>query len=69
MVLERAGGPEVVSEAGDAEPALRTVLGHKRAILVLDLNMPGALDSRRRSGARDGARPDGRWTTWLYGAA
>jgi two-component system response regulator NreC len=45
MVLERAGGLEVVSEAGDAESALRTVLGHKPAILVLDLNMPGALDS------------------------
>ena len=41
MVLERAGGFEVVSEAGDAESALRTVLGHKPTILVLDLNMPG----------------------------
>src|SRR3954454_18671082 len=45
MVLERAGGFEVVSEAGDAESALRTVLGHKPAILVLDLNMPGELSS------------------------
>ena len=45
MVLERAGGFEVVSEAGDAESALRTVLGHKPTVLVLDLNMPGELSS------------------------
>ena len=45
MVLERAGGLEVVSEAGDADSALRTVLGHKPAVLVLDLNMPGELSS------------------------
>jgi two-component system, NarL family, response regulator NreC len=45
MVLEREGTFEVVSEAGDAESALRTVLGHKPAILVLDLNMPGQLTS------------------------
>jgi two-component system, NarL family, response regulator NreC len=45
MVLERAGGFDVVSEAGDADAALRTVLGHKPAILVLDLNMPGELTS------------------------
>ena len=45
MVLERAGGFEVVSEAGDADSALRTVLGHKPRILVLDLNMPGELTS------------------------
>jgi two-component system, NarL family, response regulator NreC len=45
MVLERAGGFEVVSEAGDADSALRTVLGHKPAVLVLDLNMPGELTS------------------------
>lgn len=44
MVLERAGF-EVVSEVGDAESAVRTVLGHKPAVLVLDLNMPGALTS------------------------
>ena len=45
MVLERSGGFDVVSEAGDAESALRTVLGHKPAVLVLDLNMPGELTS------------------------
>jgi two-component system response regulator NreC len=45
MVLEREGGFEVVSEAGDADSALRTVLGHKPAVLVLDLNMPGELTS------------------------
>jgi two-component system response regulator NreC len=41
MVLEREKDFEVVSEAADADSALRTVLGHKPAILVLDLNMPG----------------------------
>jgi two-component system response regulator NreC len=45
MVLEREEDFEVVSEAPDAESALRTVLGHKPAILVLDLNMPGELTS------------------------
>jgi two-component system response regulator NreC len=45
LLLERAGGMRVVSEAGDAEAALRIVLGHKPAVLVLDLNMPGPLTS------------------------
>lgn len=44
-VLEQEGGFEVVSEAGDAETALRRVLGYKPAVLVLDLNMPGELTS------------------------
>jgi two-component system response regulator NreC len=41
MVLEREDDFHVVSEAADADSALRTVLGHKPSILVLDLNMPG----------------------------
>jgi two-component system response regulator NreC len=41
LLLDQAGGLRVVSEAGDAETALRTVLRHKPAVLVLDLNMPG----------------------------
>jgi two-component system, NarL family, response regulator NreC len=45
MVLDREAGMEVVSEAGDAETAVRTVLGHKPSVLVLDLNMPGELTS------------------------
>jgi two-component system, NarL family, response regulator NreC len=45
MVLDREAGFEVVSEAGDADSALRTVLGHKPRVLVLDLNMPGELTS------------------------
>jgi two-component system, NarL family, response regulator NreC len=45
MVLDREAGLEVVSEAGDAETAVRTVLGHKPRVLVLDLNMPGELTS------------------------
>jgi two-component system response regulator NreC len=45
MVLEREGDFEVVAEAGDADANLRTVLGHKPTVLVLDLNMPGELSS------------------------
>jgi two-component system response regulator NreC len=45
MVLDREADFEVVSEAGDADGALRTVLGHKPTVLVLDLNMPGELSS------------------------
>ncbi len=45
LLLDQAGGLRVVSEAGDAESALRAVLGHKPAVLVLDLNMPGELTS------------------------
>lgn len=45
LVLERAGGMDVVAEASDAESALRSVLGYKPRVLVLDLNMPGELTS------------------------
>src|SRR3954468_20561695 len=45
LLLERTGDLEVVSEAGTADDAVRTVLGHKPAVLVLDLNMPGELSS------------------------
>src|SRR3954470_7633940 len=45
LLLDQTGGLRVVSEAGDAESALRTVLGHKPTVLVLDLNMPGELTS------------------------
>jgi two-component system response regulator NreC len=41
LLLDQAGGLRVVAEAGDAGTALRKVLGHKPAVLVLDLNMPG----------------------------
>jgi two-component system response regulator NreC len=41
MVLEAEPDIEVVAQAGDAETAARYVLGHKPAILVLDLSMPG----------------------------
>jgi two-component system, NarL family, response regulator NreC len=44
-VLERAGEFAVLSEVGDAETAVRSVLGHKPDVLVLDLNMPGELSS------------------------
>lgn len=45
LVLERAGGFDVLAEAVDGETAVRTVLGYKPDVLVLDLNMPGDLSS------------------------
>lgn len=41
MLLETEPGFEVVAEAGDADTAVRYVLGHKPTVLILDLNMPG----------------------------
>jgi two-component system, NarL family, response regulator NreC len=41
MLLEAEPGFEVVAEAGDAPNAVRYVRGHKPAVLILDLNMPG----------------------------
>jgi len=41
QLLESDDRFEVVAEAGDVESARRYVLGHKPAVLVLDLNMPG----------------------------
>jgi two-component system, NarL family, response regulator NreC len=41
MVLEAEGDMEVVAEAADGEAAVRSTLGHKPDVLVLDLNMPG----------------------------
>jgi two-component system response regulator NreC len=45
LLLDAAPGFEVVAEAGDVDAALRSVAGHKPAVLVLDLNMPGRLSS------------------------
>ena len=45
LLLEIEEGFEVVAEAADADAALRTVLGHKPTVLVLDLNMPGSVTS------------------------
>ena len=56
MVLERAGGFEVVAEAGDADAALRTCSGTSPTVLVLDLNMPGELSSLDADPARAGGR-------------
>jgi two-component system response regulator NreC len=41
VLLDTEPDFEVVAEAGDAEAALRFVRGHKPAVLILDLNMPG----------------------------
>jgi len=45
LLLEVEGGFSVVAEAADADSALRSVLGYKPTVLVLDLNMPGDLTS------------------------
>jgi len=45
LLLEVEEEFAVIAEAADAESALRTVLGHKPSVLVLDLNMPGELNS------------------------
>jgi two-component system response regulator NreC len=41
MLLDAEADFEVVAEAGDVESAIRYVRGHKPAVLILDLNMPG----------------------------
>jgi two-component system, NarL family, response regulator NreC len=41
MLLEAEDDLEVVAEVGDVDATRRSVLGHKPAVLVLDLNMPG----------------------------
>jgi two-component system response regulator NreC len=41
MLLDAEADLEVVAEAGDVESAIRYVRGHKPAVLILDLNMPG----------------------------
>ncbi len=41
MLLEAEPDFDVVAEAGNADDAIRYVLGHKPTVLILDLNMPG----------------------------
>jgi len=41
LLLDAEPDFEVVAEAGDADAAVRYVRGHKPAVLILDLNMPG----------------------------
>ncbi len=41
LVLDAEPDMEVIAEAGDVESAARRVKGHRPAILVLDLSMPG----------------------------
>ena len=54
MLLDAEPDLEVVAEAGDVESAKRYVRGHKPAVLILDLNMPG-----RAEPARDPRAPGG----------
>lgn len=41
LLLDEEDGIEVVAEAGDAADAIRYVNGHRPAVLILDINMPG----------------------------
>jgi two-component system response regulator NreC len=41
MLLDAEPDLEVVAEAGDVDAARRYVRGHRPAVLILDLNMPG----------------------------
>ena len=41
LLLDAEEDLNVVAEAGDVEEAIRYVRGHKPAVLILDLNMPG----------------------------
>jgi two-component system response regulator NreC len=45
LLLDGEEGFEVVAEAGTAEDALRYVRAHRPQVLVLDLNMPGNVNS------------------------
>jgi len=53
MLLDSEDGFEVVAEAGDVEAARRYVRGHHPAVLVLDLNMPGASSLEAIPGLRE----------------
>lgn len=41
MLIEQEPDIRVVAEAGDAASAIRYVKGHRPAVLILDINMPG----------------------------
>jgi two-component system response regulator NreC len=45
LVLEAEEDFEVVAEAADVDRVVRAVLGYKPDVLLLDLNMPGAMSS------------------------
>jgi two-component system response regulator NreC len=45
LLLEREPGFAVAAEADDSDAALDAVLAHRPAVLVFDLNMPGAMTS------------------------
>ncbi len=53
LLLESESDFEVVAEAGDIESAQRYVRGHRPAVLVLDLNMPGGSSLEAIPGIRE----------------
>jgi two-component system response regulator NreC len=53
LLLESESDLEVVAEAGDIEGAQRYVRGHRPAVLVLDLNMPGGSSLEAIPGIRE----------------
>ncbi|HVW18232.1 MAG TPA: response regulator transcription factor [Solirubrobacteraceae bacterium] len=60
LLLEAEPGLEVLAEAGDVDATVRSVLGHKPDVLVLDLNMPGADTSLQAMPRIAEASPDTR---------
>jgi two-component system response regulator NreC len=60
LLLDAEQGLEVVAEAGDVDGAVRSVLGHKPDVLVLDLNMPGSRTSLEALSAIADASPSTR---------
>ena len=55
LLLDAEKDFEVVAEAGDVESAARYVRGHRPAVLVLDLNMPGGSSLEAIPGIRESA--------------
>jgi two-component system, NarL family, response regulator NreC len=60
MLLDAEEGMRVVAEAGDVPDALRYTRAHRPTVLVLDLNMPGALSSLEAIPRVAAASPDTR---------
>ncbi|MBY0522042.1 MAG: response regulator transcription factor [Gemmataceae bacterium] len=57
VLLQDLGGFEVVAEVGDGREALRLVGEHRPDVVLMDLMMPGLLESRRLTRQTVCARP------------